>query len=128
MRLHCIKELKANDIDSGIPRQSISKGGVLVARQQKAKKHSLRAFIENAVIVFVLGSLFVAYTANKLQIDSQQQALEAVQVQVAQQQADNEELQYTLESGSLEMLERIARDQYDYAQPNERVFIDMSGK
>ncbi len=99
-----------------------------MARQKKAKTHSLRAFLENAVIVFVLGSLFVAYAANKIQIDSQQQALEAVQVQVAQQQADNEELQYTLGSGDLEMLERIARDQYDYAAPNERIFIDMSGK
>ena len=41
----------------------------------------------------------------------------------------NDELNRVLESGNdLEIVERVARDKLGYAKPNERVFVDISGK
>ena len=46
---------------------------------------------------------------------------------LAQQQA-NDELARVLEGDEDEINERVARDTYGYAAPNERVFVDISGK
>ena len=41
--------------------------------------------------------------------------------------AENAELRRILDEGEDAIIERIAREQ-DYAKPNERIFIDISGK
>ena len=49
--------------------------------------------------------------------------------QLVQQQAANDELKRILENDTDdEIIERVARDQFGYARPSERVFYDMSGK
>ena len=54
---------------------------------------------------------------------------EAMQQQLEAQQAQNDELSRVLQSGTdEEIVERVARDQLGYAKPNERVFVDMTGK
>ena len=45
-----------------------------------------------------------------------------------EQQAANEELNRELASGDKTIIERAARDELGYARPNERVFVDVSGK
>ena len=65
---------------------------------------------------------------NQVSISSKQQALASVQQQLEQQQAENEELERVLTSGSEEeIVERVARDRLGYARPDERVFVDVSG-
>ena len=65
---------------------------------------------------------------NQVQISSKQQELEYVRAQVAEQKAENEELNRQLEASDEEIIEQVARDELGYAKPNERVFVDMSGK
>lgn len=78
--------------------------------------------------VLLLVSMLTAYISNQMAISSKRQELAAVQAQLEQQQQVNEELARVLEGDSDEINERVARDTYGYAAPNERVFVDMSGK
>ncbi|MCI2046811.1 MAG: septum formation initiator family protein [Faecalibacterium sp.] len=73
-------------------------------------------------------SMLAAYISNRVEIANRQQELSSLQAQLKQQNEENEELQRVLEGNDDEILERIARDTYGYAAPNERVFVDMSGK
>ena len=65
---------------------------------------------------------------NQVQISSKPPELEVVKAQLMVQRAENEELFRQLEAGDLEIMEQVARDELGYAKPNERVFVDMSGK
>ena len=60
-------------------------------------------------------------------ISSKQQELASVQTQLTAQLTENAELSSTLEQGDDAIIERYAREQ-GYAKPNERVFVDISGK
>lgn len=79
-------------------------------------------------VVLLLLSMFTAYISNQMAISSKRQELAAVRAQLEQQQQANEELARVLEGDNDEINERVARDTYGYAAPNERVFVDMSGK
>ena len=70
----------------------------------------------------------LALIYNQVQISAKRQELEAVQTQLAAQEADNEELSRQLEASDEEIIEQVARDELGYAKPGERVFVDMSGK
>ena len=59
-------------------------------------------------------------------ISSKRQELDTIQNQVAEQQAQNEELSRSLDDGEDAIIERMAREQ-GYARPNERVFYDIGG-
>ena len=71
------------------------------------------------VFLLVCGSLFVNLV--------QYQELQSVQNQLSTQLTENAELSGTLEQGESAIIERYAREQ-GYAKPNERVFVDISGK
>lgn len=73
--------------------------------------------------------LVVNLVVNQMSISAKRQQLQEMQDQLNAQQAQNAELSRILESGSdLDIVERVARDTLGYAKPNERVFVDMSGK
>ena len=94
---------------------------------QKAKTvHS--SFLLRAAFILLLISMFATYVSDQMAISSKRQQLAAVRTQVEQQQQLNEELARVLEGDDDEINERVARDVYGYAAPNERVFIDMSGR
>ena len=64
----------------------------------------------------------------KIHITKQQwQELQSVQNQLSTQLTENAELSGTLDQGESAIIERYAREQ-GYAKPNERVFVDISGK
>ena len=50
-----------------------------------------------------------------------------IQYQVTAQETTNAELSSTLDQGDSAIIERYAREQ-GYVRPNERVFVDISGK
>lgn len=86
----------------------------------------LRAFVR-LVFVLLLASMLGAYISNQVTINSKRAELEALQQQIGQQQAANEEMQRILSGDSDAVTEWIARDSYGFAAPNERVFYDISG-
>lgn len=96
--------------------------------QSQKVKTARSGFLLRAAFVLLLISMFATYISDQMAISSKRQQLAAVQAQVAQQQQLNEELARVLEGDDDEINERMARDVYGYAAPNERVFIDMSGR
>lgn len=94
---------------------------------QKAKTIGSGLLLRAAVVLLLI-SMFATYVSDQMAISSKRQQLAAVRAQVEQQQQLNEELARVLEGDEDEINERMARDVYGYAAPNERVFIDMSGR
>ena len=47
--------------------------------------------------------------------------------QIAQQKTENEEMQRILSGDADQITEWVARDSYNYAAPNERIFVDVTG-
>lgn len=99
-----------------------------MAKRQK-RPPILPKMLGQAGLVLVGGYLVAGMVFNQVQIAAKRQELAAVQAQLASQQQQNDELSRVLESGSdLEIIERVARDKLGYAKPNERVFVDVTGK
>ena len=71
------------------------------------------------VLVIVSAAMFVGLVRNQVSIAAKQQELQSLKNQLAAQVTENAELSGTLDQG--------AREQ-GYAKPNERVFVDISGK
>ena len=97
--------------------------------EKKTKKSfRLSAIIPVVVCLAVIAMMTAAYVSDLVMIAAKQQELDGVEKQLEQQLAGNAELQRILDGDDAAIQERVARDTYDYAAPNERVFVDMSGK
>lgn len=97
--------------------------------KRKTRQSALGRVLAPVGLVLVGGYLAMGLVVNQVQISAKRQELAAVQAQLAGQQQQNDELKRVLESGSdLEIIERVARDSLGYAKPNERVFVDVTGK
>ncbi len=97
--------------------------------QRKAKKKlHLSAAIPVLIGMVLIVMMTAAYVSDLMMIAAKKQELSGVQAQLDQQKASNAELQRILDGDDAAIQERVARDTYDYAAPNERVFVDMSGK
>ena len=77
--------------------------------------------------VLMLLSMLAAYISNQVTISSKRAELETLNEQVAQQQTENQELQRVLSGDADQITEWVARDSYNYAAPNERIFVDVTG-
>lgn len=99
-----------------------------MAKKEK-KSLTVSALTGAVLVVAIFGYLVVGMVLNQVEINAKRQQLEAVQQQLDAQLAENEELSRILESGTdEELIERVARDKLGYARPNERVFVDATGK
>ena len=97
--------------------------------QTKKKKNGFSAWAIRLGLVFVCVYLGVSLISVQMEIIAKRQQLENVNQQVSTQQAENEEMRRTLGTDDeAAYMERLARSKLEYALPNERVFIDMSGK
>lgn len=92
-----------------------------------ARRGLLPWWITVPVFLIICGSLFINLVQYQVSITSKQQELQSVQNQLSAQLTENAELSGTLEQGESAIIERYAREQ-GYAKPNERVFVDISGK
>lgn len=97
-------------------------------RRKRKKKITLIRLIFVSAYLFVVGYSVFHYAENMIEISSKSQQLQMVQHRIETQDAQNEELNRLLSGDQQEIIERVARDKYGYAMPNERVFIDMGGK
>ena len=97
---------------------------------QSRKKGGKRAFGKTLILLFfvlMLLSMLAAYISNQVTISSKRAELETLNEQVAQQQTENQELQRVLSGDADQITEWVARDSYNYAAPNERIFVDVTG-
>ena len=92
-----------------------------------ARRGLLPWWITVPVFLIICGSLFINLVQYQVSIASKQQELQSVQNQLSAQLTENAKLSGTLEQGESAIIERYAREQ-GYAKPNERVFVDISGK
>lgn len=77
--------------------------------------------------VLLLFSMLAAYISNQVTISSKRAELAALEEQITQQKSSNEEMERILSGDADEITEWVARDSYNYAAPNERIFVDVSG-
>lgn len=95
--------------------------------RRRRKKATLSRGIVRLLFVLLLFSMLAAYISNQVTISSKRAELAALQEQVLQQQSANEEMERILSGNADEITEWVARDSYNYAAPNERIFVDVSG-
>ena len=96
-----------------------------------AKSGGKRAFGKTLIRLFfvlMLLSMLAAYISNQVTISSKRAELETLNEQIAQQQTENQEMQRILSGDADQITEWVARDSYNYAAPNERIFVDVTGK
>ena len=97
-----------------------------VRAQKKRRTSALVLYIGMAAAGI---SLVLSLISSQVEIVSKRQQLENVQALVAAQQAENTELQRTMEAEDEQAyIERVAREKLGYVSPEEQVYVDMSGK
>ena len=97
---------------------------MMAAIKMKKRKHSIIL----AVLFCALVCYFVATLISlQVKVKAQENSVAERKTQYQQQLDDNAELQMILDGGNQEeYLERIAREQYGYAKPEERVYYDST--
>lgn len=96
----------------------------MAVKKIKNRKHSVIL----AVLFFALVCYFVATLISlQMQVRAQENTRDALEAQYNQQIEDNNELQHLIDEGNeSDYIEKIAREQYGYAKPDERVYYDSS--
>ena len=97
---------------------------------QKARKRlSVPALALRLGLVGLFLYLAVSLVGVQMDIVSKTQQLDDLNRQVAAQQAENQELQRTLDvDDEAAYMERVAREKLGYARPDERLYVDMTGQ
>ena len=94
--------------------------------RRKRKNRWLKG-IFRLLFVLLLLSMLAAYISNQVAISSKHAELETLKEQISQQQTKNEEMQRILSGDADDITEWVARDSYNYAAANERIFVDVTG-
>ncbi len=97
------------------------------SRKKRKRKASVVGAVLKLLFLLLLLSMLAAYISNQVTISSKRAELETLNEQVAQQQTENQELQRVLSGDADQITEWVARDSYNYAAPNERIFVDVTG-
>lgn len=95
--------------------------------RRKRKKKVVVKTLVRVFFVLLLLSMLAAYISNQVSISSKRAELDTLNEQIDQQKTENEEMQRILSSDSDQITEWVARDSYNYAAPNERIFVDVTG-
>lgn len=96
---------------------------------KKQKNKGLTSLLMKLGISMLGLYLVISLITVQVDIVSKRHELAERQETLQEKIAQNTELRRTLENSSTEeTIERLARDKLGYARPDERVFVDMSGK
>ena len=95
--------------------------------RRKRKKKVVVKTLVRVFFVLLLLSMLAAYISNQVTISSKRAELDTLNEQIAQQKTENEEMQRILSGDADRSTEGVARDSYDYAAPNERIFVHVTG-
>ena len=85
--------------------------------RRKRKKKVVVKTLVRVFFVLLLLSMLAAYISNQVTISSKCAELDTL----------NEEMQRILSGDADQITEWVARDSYNYAAPNERIFVDVTG-
>lgn len=94
-------------------------------RKERANPFSINSLLKFACI-FLSILLAVYFVKTRLDIVEMQEQLEEMHQQVELQRLKNKEAELSLREDD-ETMERAAREKLDYAHPDERIFVDISG-
>ena len=94
-------------------------------RRKRKKKVVVKTLVR--VFFVLLLSMLVAYISNQVSISSRRAELQTLSEQIEQQKTQNEEMKRILSGDADDVTEWVARDSYNYAAPNERIFVDVTG-
>lgn len=95
--------------------------------RRKRKKKVVVKTLVRVFFVLLLLSMLAAYISNQVTISSKRAELDTLNEQIAQQKTENEEMQRILSGDADQITEWVARDSYNYAAANERIFVDVTG-
>ena len=95
--------------------------------RRKRKKNLVWTTLMRLFFLLLLLSMLAAYISNQVTISSKRAELDTLNEQIAQQKTENEEMQRILSGDADQITEWVARDSYNYAAPNERIFVDVTG-
>ena len=96
-----------------------------MGRKTRENPFSINALLKFACVF--LGILFAVYfVKTRLDIMEMQEQLTEMHQQVELQRLKNKDAELSLREDD-ETMERAAREKLDYAHPDERVFVDISG-
>ena len=95
--------------------------------RKKRRKNAVVTMAFRLFFVLLLLSMLAAYIANQVALSSKKAELDTLQEQIDQQKTQNEEMQRILSGDSDDVTEWVARDSYNYAAANERIFEDETG-
>ena len=101
----------------------MGKGAPYNEQTQRAVLAGIPAVVDHCAGV----SDYLRFAVRQSRAVSGVHCVQTVQNQLSAQLTENAELSGTLEQGDSAIIERYAREQ-GYAKPNERVFVDISGK
>lgn len=96
-------------------------------RRKHKKKVVVKTLVRVFFVLLLLLSMLAAYISNQVTISSKRAELDTLNEQIAQQKTENEEMQRILSGDADQITEWVARDSYNYAAPNERIFVDVTG-
>ena len=96
----------------------------MAAVKTKNRKHSIILTVLFAALVCYFVATFISL---QTKVRAQESAVEDLQAQYQQQLDENAELEMIIENGNeSDYIEKVAREQYGYAKPDERVYYDSS--
>lgn len=96
------------------------------AKEKKEKKHSSIDVLIQVAMIVLFAVLVAFFIRTQVDVESMETQLGSITQQVEQQRLLNKDLELSLRDNN-HYLERTAREKLDYAHPEERVFVDVSG-
>lgn len=98
-------------------------------KKQKRKKGSIYRILLRVAVAGAAVYLVVTLVNGQMQVAEKQQELSELNALMERQAEQNAELERLMESGDEDAyVERVAREKLGHARPDERVFVDISGK
>lgn len=96
----------------------------MAAVKFKNRKHSIiLGVLFCALVLYFVATLISLQT----KVNAEENALEDLKTSYQQQLDENAELEMIIENGNeSDYIEKVAREQYGYAKPDERVYYDSS--
>lgn len=96
----------------------------MAAARRKNRKHSIiLGVLFCALVCYFVATLISLQT----KVRAEENSLEDLKASYQQQLNENAELEMIIENGNeSDYIEKVAREQYGYAKPDERVYYDSS--
>lgn len=100
----------------------------LRTKSERKKLFTPRFFVRFGLLLFCI-YLVTAFVFVQMEIVEKKQQLKNLTQQADTQKAKNQELQRVIDAADKDVyMERVARERLNYVRPDEKVYIDMSGK